>query len=574
MKKLMRFISPYMGRAVAGILLKIAGTFTDLALPYLMAYIIDNCIEQQRYKLIAFLGGIMFLFAVSGVLTNVISNKFAAEVSQNFARDLRNSLFSHIQSFSFKEFDSFGTPSLITRMTADIYNVQNMVLQMLRMVIRAPLLFLGGVIMAVIIDPLLSMVLIFTTPLLIYIVSFAIKKTVPIYKRLQGALDKLIMVLRENLSGIRTVRALSMTSYEYDRFKQANMVVKGYEIESGKITSLVNPAMTLVMNAGLVAAIWFGGMRVNAGGMLKGEVLAFSTYFTQILGALLSITKIFINYTRAAASASRINEVFDVSTSISIEENKPQGDEQYAIEFRNVTFAYPMGDGPALNNISFKLKKGSTLAIIGGTGSGKTTIINLIMRLYDPQQGDIFIDGRHIASYELTELRHKLGIVLQQSMLFSQSVESNIKWGRQNAVRAQVCEAASTAQASEFIESLPHGYETMISQGGTNFSGGQRQRLSIARALIKYPEILIFDDSSSALDYATDAKLRSAVKQKFNNTSVLIIAQRISSVMFSDNILVLDDGNLVGCGTHTELLDNCEIYREISQSQLGGAIIG
>lgn len=564
------YLKPYALKTAAGIAFKASGTAVDLLLPVIMAYIVDNCIVPLDTSSIATLGFIMLILALSGVVCNVLANALASYVSQRFAKDLRGDMFRHIQDYSFREIDSQGIPSLINRLMNDSTNLQQMVLIMLRMVIRAPMLFFGGIFMAFMLDVKLTLVLLCTAPFLIFIIVFGMKHTVPLYSKLQRALDEATLVLRENLNGLKVVRAMSMIDYERHRYHAKAANVRQYEIRAGRWVSFLNPSMTLVMNLGLAAVVWFGGIRVNSGSMTTGEIMAFVNYFTMILNSMLVLTRIFMAYNKTVVSAERIKQIFNTKPSVKNGSfTSSSVTDETAIIFDNVSFTYTHDAKPAIKSLSFQAKRGHTLAIIGSTGSGKSTILSLIMRFYDADSGNIYVDGHNIKEYDLKHLRSKIAAVMQQSTMFSGTVAENIRWGKPEASDDEVWEALKIAQAKDFVTGMPKGADSMLSQNGSNLSGGQRQRLSIARALLRRPEILIFDDSQSALDYATDSKLRTAVAKYFPDTTVIIIAQRISSVMNADKIIVMDKGMMVGSGTHAELLANCPEYIEINRSQSG-----
>lgn len=605
-RNVLAYIKPYYKRAFVGIGIKALGTVTDLALPFLLAYMIDRQLSVADYPGILRTGLVMLILAVLGLVTNIYSNYCAAVVSQNFARDLRNSLFSKATMFPLADADNFGIPSLINRINSDINNVQNIVLMMLRIVIRAPILFIGGIIMSFILDPVLSIVLILTTPILALVIWAGMKKIVPVYSNLQKALDKMILVMRENLQGLKVVRALSTGKTEEERFQQSSDSVKKEEVHSGRILAIINPGMTLVMNLGLVATVWFGGLRVSYGSMQTGGIVAFVNYFLMILNALLIITRILIAYTKAVVSANRIEEVLMYESKTSdenlldkefIPDNKNiDGDISLAnknivshnynspsssngngiisgsvlVSFENVSFSYPNTTKEILRNITFQIKKGQTFAVIGSTGSGKTTIINLLLGLYYATSGSIWFDGNLVDLHNSYDLRKRMRVVFQDPMLFSQTIEDNLRWSKDPATSDEIQNALQIAQAQDFVGNFEEKEHYLLSQGGQNLSGGQRQRLAIARAILGDAELLIMDDSSSALDAITELNLRKAITDKLKNkTTLLIIAQRISSIKDADQILVLEEGSVDSIGTHRELLHSSSIYQEIVKSQGG-----
>ncbi|ERI92448.1 ABC transporter, ATP-binding protein [Clostridiales bacterium oral taxon 876 str. F0540] len=550
---------------------KLLEAIFELTIPTLMALVIDNGVKNKDVSYTLKMGALMLLIAVVGMICAFTCQYFASIASQGFGTIVRNSIFKHIGTLSHTEIDSFGTASLINRITNDVTQLQFAVAMWIRLVVRAPFLCIGGLIMAMILDFKLSIVILVILPLFAIVLFLVMSKSIPLYKTVQGNLDKLAAVLRENLSGVRVIRAFARTTHEKDRFKSSNTALSDTAISVGKLSSLMNPATSIIMNFAIIAIIWFGGIRVNVGGMTQGQIIAYINYVTQIFSSLIIVASLVVTFTKAAASAARVNEVFETKGSIvekssnladSLDDNSP------AVEFQGVSFTYKQSNEYALKDISFKIFKNQTVGIIGSTGSGKSTLVNLIPRFYDSTEGNVLINGIDVKDYSLETLRNKTGVVPQKAVLFSGTVSENIRWGLESASDNEIEAAAKIAQAAEFIEKLPEGYETYISQGGSNFSGGQKQRLTIARALVKHPEILILDDSSSALDYATDAALRKALKDSTENMSVVIVSQRVNSVKDADFIIVLDDGVQAGIGTHKELFKNCEVYKEICLSQL------
>jgi ATP-binding cassette subfamily B multidrug efflux pump len=495
----------------------------------------------------------------------------ASLVSQGVGGDIRNAMFAHIGTLSNAEIDNIGTSSLVNRITGDINQLQLAVAMLIRLVIRAPFLCIGGLIMAFIIDPKLSIIMLLVLPIFIIILMLTMTKSVPLYKVVQKKLDDIALIIRENLSGIRVIRAFSRMDYEKKRFSKSNKEYVDNAIKVGKVSALLNPLTSLVMNFSIGAIIWFGGVRVNSGSMTTGGVIAFIGYVTQILAALIVISNLVVIFTKAYASAGRVVEVFDTKPSIVEpvkEVNKVEKVKtEIIVEFKDVAMSYKAGSTPSVKNISFRVKRGETIGIIGGTGSGKSTIINLIPRFYDVSQGTVYVEGIDVKDYPILELRNKIGIVPQKTVLFTGTIMENIKMGKQDATKEEVVMAAAIAQAAEFIDKLPEGYETKISRGGVNVSGGQRQRLTIARALVGSPEILILDDSFNALDFVTDAALRKAIKTHTNDMTTFIVSQRASTIRNADQIIVLNDGEIVGIGKHEELIKDCTVYIEICQSQ-------
>lgn len=571
--KLIHFLKDYKKNVFLGQFFKLLEAIFELMIPTFMALVIDNGVKNRDMNYIFKIGALMLLIAIVGMVCAFICQYYASIASQGFGTIVRNSIFEHIGTFSHAEIDNFGTASLINRITNDVNQLQFAVAMWIRLVVRAPFLFVGGLAMAMILDLKLSLVILLILPLFLVVLILVMYKSIPLYKTIQKKLDKLAVILRENLSGVRVIRAFARVDYEKHRFKKSNVELADTAIRVGVISSLMNPATSIIMNFSIIAIIWFGGYRVNAGGMTQGQIIAYINYVIQIFSSLIIVANLVITFTKAAASAVRVNEIFDTKGTIEDgfmeEANIIDTIEQAsAIEFKNVSFTYDHSKEYALHNISFKLRKGETLGIIGGTGAGKSTLINLIPRFYDATQGSVLIKGVNIKNYGQEYLRKNIGVVHQKAVLFSGTIADNICWGLEGASEEQIKEALKIAQAEDFINKLPKKYDTMISQGGVNLSGGQKQRLTIARALVKKPEILILDDSSSALDYATDAALRKALNQSTKDMSVIIVSQRVNAVKDADCILVLEDGEQVGFGKHNELLNNCEVYKEICLSQL------
>lgn len=569
MFKLSHFLKPYKKQVILGPLFKLLEAIFELMLPTLMVLVIDNGVKNTDTSYILKIGGIMFLIATLGVMSAFVCQYYASIVSQGVGTELRNTLFNKIGTFSHNELDKFGTPSLINRITNDVNQVQLAVAMFIRLAIRVPFLCVGGVIMAMFLDLKLSSIMLLSLPFFAFVLYLIMNKSIPLYKVVQKKLDKLALVLRENLSGIRIIRAFARIEYEKKRFEDSNSDLADTAVKVGKISALMNPATNIIMNFSILAILWFGGMRVNVGGMTQGEIIAYINYTNLVLSALIIVANLVIIFTKAVASSARVNEVLDTEvtiidgdSAISVDKDAP------IIQFKDVSFAYNDSNEYAIKDISFSIKSGQTVGIIGGTGSGKSTLINLIPRFYDVTKGSILIHGVDVKNYIQNELRNKIGLVPQKSVLFSGTITDNIKWGLPGASDEQVCKAVETAQAANFVEKLSQRYSTNISQGGVNLSGGQKQRLTIARALVHQPEILILDDSASALDYATDAALRKALRNSTKGTTVIMTTQRVSAIKNADIIIVLDDGEMVGVGTHQELINNCSIYKEIYSSQL------
>lgn len=570
LSKLTVFLKPYKKECIVGPIFKLVEAILELLLPTIMAFIINNGVAKHDTSYVLKMGGLMLIMAVCGYCSSMICQYYAARTSQGFGTNLRNALFKHIEALSYAEIDKFGAPSLINRITNDVNQLQVAVAMLIRLVIRAPFICIGSIIMAMFLDLKLALLLLAAAPVLAIILYFIINKTSPLYKLYQKKLDKLGLVLRENLSGVRVIRAFASRDKERKRFVSANDDLTSTAINIGKVSALLNPMTSFVMNAAIIAILWVGGIHINYGTLSQGSIIAFVNYLTQMLLALIVVSNLVIIFTKASASAARVSEVLETTSSIPDNEASScsvLSSNTSAIEFRNVSFGYTATGDKVLSNITLKIDKGETVGIIGSTGSGKSTFINLIPRFYDASEGEILVDGINIKNYSLKELREKIRIVPQKANLFTGTIAENIRWGNQNASEVEVIKASKIAQADEFISKLPDGYETEVSRGGTNFSGGQKQRITIARALVGKAKILILDDSFSALDLATDAAVRKAIKENSEGAAVLIISQRISTVKNADKIVVFDDGQVVGIGTHEELITSCEVYKEIYSSQ-------
>ena len=573
MKKILAYIRPYIRKVLLGLAIKFTGTIMDLLLPWILAYTIDDIVPRWDVPLILLWGVIMVLCAVVAVITNVLANRMASKVAKNAAEAIRHDLFVKISYLSCRQIDDFTVPSLESRLTSDTYNIHQFIGMMQRLGVRAPILLIGGTMITLMLEPVLSLILILTLPfigLLVYLIS---KQSIPLYIELQQSVDVLVRTARENITGIRVIKALSKTEYEKQRFSGVTANVVKNEKKTGITMALTNPAMNLLLNLGLTLVIIAGAYRVNAGLTQPGAIIAFLTYFTIILNAMLSITRMFVLYSKGSASAERIRQVLDAPEDLQILP-KDHVDNGRHIMFEHVSFNYHKS-GENKNNledISFALKAGEMLGIIGATGSGKSTLIRLLLRLYDPDEGRIRISGDDIRGIPQKELHAKFGVVFQHDILFADTIASNISFGRELSGE-EIETAAGYAQAKEFIDSLPDRYSHTLTTKSSNLSGGQKQRILVARALAANPEILILDDSSSALDYKTDSLLRRALSQNFQLTTTIIIAQRVSSILHADHILILEDGGALGYGTHEELLRSCESYREICRSQMGGASI-
>lgn len=570
MKYLTKFLKDFKKELIIGPAFKLTEAIFELIVPLVMAKIIDIGIQNRDIGYILRQGGLMLLLGAVGLCCALICQYLAARASQGFGTKVRSSLFAHINSLSHTEIDRFGTPSLITRITNDINQLQVAVAMLIRLVVRAPFLVIGAAVMAMILDWKLSLIFFIVIPLLALTLYLVMAKSVPFYKAIQKKLDRLSLITRENLSGVRVIRAFSKQETEKKRFDDANEDLLRASINVGKISALLNPVTSIIMNGSIVAVIWFGAMRVDAGSLTQGQIIAFVNYMTQILLALVVVANLVVIFTKAAASGARVQEVFETVSSIrenTLGETKtiPKSP---VLEWKNVSFSYDQTDEYALTDISFTAHPGETIGIIGGTGSGKSTLVNLIPRFYDVTKGEILLGGISIQDIPLSELRAKIGVVPQRAVLFSGTLEENMRWRKEDATPQEIQSALEIAQASEFVSQMPKGLQTEILQGGKNLSGGQRQRLTIARALVGEPEILILDDSASALDFATDARLRAALRKHNKGKTVFIVSQRVNTVRRADRILVLDDGGLAAIGTHQELMKTCDVYREICLSQL------
>ncbi len=564
--KIFRYLKPYWFMAILSPLFMVGEVMVDLLQPKLMSKLVDVGIPSGDMSYILSTGIIMLLLVILGGILGISATGCAVTASQSFGNDLRREAFSRVMSLSLEQTDKFSTGSLVTRLTNDITAVENLVSMALRMFVRAPMNFIGGIIMALSLDANFGLVLACALPVQLILLLIMAKKVAPMFSVIQKKLDRVNSVVQENISGARVIKAYTREDFENGRFTKANNDLTDTTLHVQKLMMTVIPFITLVMNASVIAIIVIGGFEVEAGEIGVGSVMAAVTYITQILMSLMMVGMMFQTITRATASAKRINEVLDSLPAVVSGDGIPEHADLLA--FEDVSFSYPGMQGrPVLDGISFTVKKGETLAILGSTGSGKTSLINLIPRFYDPTDGRITLSGRDIKELDLELLRQKIGCVLQKSELFSGSIADNIRWGRENADDSEVIRAARIAQADDFISAMPDGYDTIIGQKGASLSGGQKQRISIARALIRKPEILIFDDSTSALDLGTEARLRAALKESFTDTAVIIIAQRVASVKNADRILLLDNGRVSAIGNHDELMSSSELYRDIFSSQ-------
>ena len=562
-----KIFKPFVPKAILASFFKMGEAFCDLSLPLIMAKIIDIGVSNKDLTYITKMGGTMVAIALGGYICSIFCNYFSVHTTQNFGASLRDKVFTKIQSFNFVHLNKFTQASLITRMTKDVDQIMNMFLMCIRMVLRGLVTGIGAVIMAVTINPVLAVIFIFIVPTIVGTTMYYMKKSFGIYAEVQKKLDNLTLVMRENLTGIRVIRALSKEKIEAERFKEKNDDLKLKTIEADNLMASKLPFITLVMNIGVVAVLWFGGLRVNYGKMHLGEVVAFINYLNMLLFSMNALSFLFTLYSRTAISYRRVKEVLFEDVINMSEEEFERIFTDTVIEFKNVSFSYDNTDNYILENVNLKIKKGENIGIIGGIGSGKTSLIALIPKFYEVTKGEVLIDGINVNKYKEKELRDKIGIVMQKSFLFSQSIEQNIKWGNEKASEEAVKNVISIVQGKDFVEKLPEQYKTEVTKGGTNFSGGQKQRLSIARTLIKEPEILIFDDSFSALDFITEYNLKNELKNYLKNTTILTISQRVASPMKMDRIIVMDNGKVVGFDSHAALAENCEVYREICESQ-------
>jgi len=571
MKFLLTYLRPFRNRMSVGFSIKVAGTVAELFLPYILTHILDNVIGTLRVEKVVFWGVVMIICAAAACAGNIIANRMAAKTSKDFSKKMRKDLFAKTLYLSASDTDRFTIPSLESRITTDTYNVHNFVSMMQRMGVRAPILLIGGLSISFFMDANLALVMLATLPFIFITVYSISKNGVPLYSKVQKSIDNMVRVVREDTQGIRVIKALSKNDYENRRYDAVNLELSKEERRAGTIMGSVNPIMTLLMNLGITAVVAISAFTVAKGISTPATVIAFVQYFTLISMAMMVISRIFVMYTKCAASANRIAEVLETPDRFFVTEDDSPADEEKFISFENVSFSY-LGKKNNLENLSVSVPKGGTLGIIGATGSGKSTFAKLLMRSYEADSGKIKISGREISSYSRKELTAMFGVALQNDFLYADTVRENIAFGRELS-DDEIRRAAKIAQAEEFIEALPEKYDHVIAPKGTNLSGGQRQRLLIARAVAAKPDIIILDDSSSALDYKTDAALRKALDTELSGSTVITVAQRVSSVKNCGLILVLDNGKVIGRGTHEELLETCPEYKEISDSQMGGAFI-
>jgi len=569
MLRLFQDLKPYTVGLFGVMVFLFIQSLAELYLPTLMSDVVNNGMMKGDTGYIWTYGSYMLFVALGSSVCSIIGSYLSSVIGMGFGRDMRDKIFSHVESYSLNEFDKIGTASLITRTTNDITQVQTLLVMGMRFMVNAPIMCIGGIIMAYSRDPELTLIFAVVLPILIAFIAAVASIIVPIFKSIQIKLDKVNLVLRENLTGIRVIRAFDRQKSEYERFKESNHDLTETTIKVNKIMAAMQPFMIIIMNLTSISIIWFGGLRISQNNMQIGDMMAFLQYAMQIMFSIIMVTIMYVMVPRAQASAQRLNEVLDMEPEI-IDPPDPieMNDQAGHVEFEDVTFSYPGAEEPAISHITFSAHPGELTAIIGGTGAGKSTLINMIPRFYDVDRGRVLVDGVDVRQMTQTNLRAKIGFVPQTPVLFSGTINENIRYGKNDASQDEIHHAAQVAQASEFIDSMTEGYEARISQGGTNLSGGQKQRLSIARALVRKPGIYILDDSFSALDFKTDARLRAALKKETSASTIIVVAQRVSTVMDADRIIVMDEGRVVGIGRHKELMSSCEVYREIVFSQL------
>jgi ATP-binding cassette subfamily B protein len=542
----------------------------DLLQPTIMAKIIDVGIAQKNMHVVITTGGLMLLVTAIGAIGAVVRNNVSSRVSQRFGAELRTDLFRHIQGLSYENIEKFDNASLVTRLTNDVTQVQNFVNGMMRIFVKAPLLCIGSIIMAVLLNPSMSLILVAVIPIIVFIIVMSAKTGYPFFSRVQKSIDKVNGVTREYLSGVRLVKAFNRFDFEEKRFSVSNEELAGVQTSAMRVMSIFSPLIMLFVNMGIVVVLLIGGFKVDNGSIQVGKVIAFTNYMLQISSSLMMISTVFTMFVRARASTERIGEVFNTRDTVKSPEKPVESGNSGSIEFDNVSFCYAKASGePVLSDITFKCDRGQTLGIIGTTGSGKTSLVNLIPRFYDVSGGSVKFGGIDVRELNEHTLRGSIAVVPQKDTLFTGTIADNIRWGKDDATQEEIEAAAKTAQADGFIKNMPDGYGTILGQGGVNLSGGQKQRISIARALIRNPEILILDDSTSAVDVITEAKIRQGLRERSKESIYIIIAQRISSIMAADRIIVLDDGKISDIGSHAELLKRCTVYRELYESQYG-----
>lgn len=569
MRKLIYYLKDYKKESILAPLFKMLEALFELFVPIVMAKVIDVGIPLGDKNYIIRMCLVMILLGIIGLACSITAQYFSAKAASGFATKLRHSLFEHIQSLSFTEMDTIGTSTLITRMTSDINQAQNGVNMFLRLFMRSPFIVFGAMVMAFTIDVKAALIFVVAIPVLSVVVFGIMYASIPLYKKVQSRLDTVLGITRENLTGVRVIRAFHKEENETEKFEDANNSLASLQIFVGKISALMNPMTYVIVNLATAALVWTGGIRVNTGIITQGEVVALINYMSQVLVELIKLANLIVLINKAIACGNRVQSVFEIKTSMDETENPVSPDKKtdYAVEFNHVCLRYGKSDVDSLTDIDFNVKRGETIGIIGGTGSGKSSVVNMIPRFYDACEGEVLVDGINVKDYAINDLRQKIGIVMQKAVLFKGTIRDNLLWGNGNASEDDIYEALKVSQALEVVEGKKNGLDSEVSQGGKNFSGGQKQRLTIARALVRKPEILILDDSASALDYATDAALRKAIREMDNSPTVFIVSQRASSIQYADKIIVLDDGKIAGIGTHQELIDNCGVYQEIYYSQ-------
>ncbi len=580
MRKLLVYLKDYKKETVCAPLFKMLEATFELFVPLVMAAIIDTGIKGGEVSYVLRMGLLLIALGLIGLVCSITAQYFAAKAAVGFSTGLKHALFGHIQSLSFTEIDTLGTSTMITRMTSDVNQVQNGVNMVLRLFLRSPFIVFGAMVMAFTIDVKAALIFVVTIPLLSVVVFGIMMITMPMYKKVQAGLDSVLGVTRENLTGARVIRAFNKEEEEIEQFGKKNAFLADLQLFVGKISALTNPVTYIIINAATIVLLYTGAIRVNEGTITQGQVVALVNYMSQILIELVKLANLIITITKALACANRIENIFEIHSSMTWEQaaevteaiaSRKDAEQttgaSYVVDFDHVHLAYAGAGAESLSDIDFKVRKGETIGIIGGTGSGKSSLVNMIPRFYDATQGAVRIDGKDVRKYSMEELRQKVGVVLQKAVLFSGTIRENLLWGKEDAAEEELWQALTTAQAKEFVEGKDGKLDAPVAQAGRNLSGGQKQRLTIARALVGKPEILILDDSASALDYATDAALRKALRELPGEMTVFIVSQRASSIQHADQIIVLDDGMMVGCGTHEALLQSCEVYQEIYYSQ-------
>lgn len=573
MKQLMMYLKDYKKESILAPLFKLLEAFFELLVPLVMANIIDYGISNRNMGYIGKMGLLLLLLGVVGLASSITAQFFAAKAAVGFSTQLRQALFDHIEDLSFTDIDKAGTSTMITRMTSDVNQVQSGINMTLRLFLRSPIIVFGAMIMAFTIDVKCALIFVVAIPLLSVVVFGIILSTIPMYKKVQSKLDQVLGITRENLTGVRVIRAFHQEAKESDRFRENNEALSAMQIFVGKISACMNPVTYIIVNGAIIALIYTGAVQVNIGNLSQGEVVAIINYMNQILVELVKLANLIVTMTKALACAERVASVFDIGADVAYVEAQDQkladkvDKSAPFLDFKHVSLTYQGAGAPTLQDMNFTINRGDTVGIIGGTGSGKTSLVNLIPGFYPATEGEILLEGRDIRTMSDEELRGRIGVVPQKAVLFKGTIRSNLQWGKPDATEEEMWKALELAQASEVVDGKPGKLDATVAQNGKNFSGGQRQRLTIARALVRNPEILILDDSASALDYATDAKLRAAIRTLEDKTTTFIVSQRASTIRHADKIIVLDDGEIAGMGTHDELLKDCTVYQEIYYSQ-------